>query len=242
MRQALTLTLAAVTGVFAAPAATTGPSGKTPIHNKRADFYWGGAVQEGPPGTGWNYVQGSVVVPSFGGGDNQHSANMWVGIDGDDCTSAILQTGLVAYGDGTFWLWTEWWKHPMQSYETSLAFSPNDTLRFTVHATSTTSGTTTVENLSSGHAVSHTFTSESAYPLCETDAEWILEDWQYDGQPVALENWGTIKIFDTVAKSPGKQVTAAGSGIVNININGQTLTSSSVDSDGTVSVTYIGPN
>lgn len=236
--RSLLLALSAIAGVFAAPAAT----GNKRALGKRGDYIWGGAIQEGPPGTGWNFVQGSVVVPSFSGSDNQHSANMWVGIDGNDCTSAILQTGLVAYGDGTFWLWTEWWKNDMQDYETNLDFSPGDTLRFTVHAKSTTSGTTTVENLSTGNSVSHTFTSETSYPLCETDGEWVLEDWSINNQHVELYNWGTIKIFDTTAKSPSKTVTAAGAEIVNININGQTLTDSSVDSDGTVSVTYIGPN
>lgn len=238
MRQSITLAIAAIAGVFAAPA-TNSHVGDTSAIDRRGNFYWGGAVQEG---TGWDHVQGSVVVPNFRGGDPNESANMWVGIDGNDCGSAILQTGLVVYGDGSFWLWTEWWKNEMQDYETRLTFSPGDTLRFTVHSLTTTSGTTTVENLSNGQWVSQTYTSQTEYPLCETDAEWILEDWTQNGQPVALYNWGTISIFDTVATSPNQQVTAAGANIVNININGQTLTESSVDSDGTVSVTYIGPN
>lgn len=241
MRQSITLAIAAIAGVFAAPATYSHGRGNSTTESQ-GDFFWGGAVQEGPQGTGWNFVQGSVVVPNFSGGDSSQSANMWVGIDGNECTSAILQTGLVAYGDGSFWLWTEWWKNSMQDYQSGLIFSPGDTLRFTVHAQSYTSGTTTVENLSNGKSVSQTFTSETNYPLCETDAEWILEDWTQNGQPVPLYNWGTISIFDTIAKNPDGQVTAAGSNIVNININGQTLTKSNVKSDGTVSVTYIGPN
>ncbi|OBT89105.1 hypothetical protein VE02_01975 [Pseudogymnoascus sp. 03VT05] len=241
MRQSITLAIAAIAGVFAAPATYTHARGNSTIQGQ-GDFFWGGAVQEGPQGTGWNFVQGSVVVPNFSGGDPRQSANMWVGIDGRYCSSAILQTGLVVYGDGSFWLWTEWWKNAMQDYQSGLTFAPGDTLRFTVHSTSYTSGTTTVENLNNGQWVSQTYTSETDYPLCETDAEWILEDWTQNGQPVPLYNWGTISIFDTVARNPNRQVTAAGADIVNININGYTLTESNVQSDGTVSVTYIGPN
>ncbi|OBT67379.1 hypothetical protein VE03_03052 [Pseudogymnoascus sp. 23342-1-I1] len=241
MRQSITLAIAAIAGVFAAPA-NNSHVGNTSTIDIGENFYWGGAVQEGPRGTGWNFVQGSVVVPNFRGGDPSQSANMWVGIDGRYCSSAILQTGLVAYGDGSFWIWTEWWKNSMQNYESGLTFSPGDTLRFTVHSQSTTSGTTTVENLSNGQWVSETYTSETDYPLCETDAEWILEDWTQNGEPVPLHNWGTISIFDTVARNPSGQVTAAGADIVNININGRTLTESSIESDGTVGVTYIGPN
>jgi hypothetical protein len=241
MRQSITLVFAAIASAFAAPTTYSHVGGNSTIEGQ-GDFFWGGAVQEGPQGTGWNFVQGSVVVPNFKGGDPRQSANMWVGIDGRYCSSAILQTGLVAYGDGSFWLWTEWWKNEMQNYENSLTFSPGDTLRFTVHAQSTTSGTTTVENLSTGQWVSENYTSENDFPLCETDAEWILEDWTQGGVPVPLYNWGTISIFDTIAKNPNGQVTAAGADIVNININGQTLTQSNVQSDGTVSVTYIGSN
>ncbi|KFY93403.1 hypothetical protein V500_03722 [Pseudogymnoascus sp. VKM F-4518 (FW-2643)] len=241
MRLSITLAIAAITGVFAAPA-TYNHVGTNSTIASQGDFFWGGAVQEGPQGTDWYFVQGSVVVPNFRGGSPDQSANMWVGIDGRYCSSAILQTGLVAYGDGSFWLWTEWWKNEMQNYESGLKFSPGDTLQFTVHATSYTSGTTKVENLGTGQWVSQTFTSENNYPLCETDAEWILEDWTQGGQPVPLYNWGTISIFDTLAKNSNGQVTAAGSDIVNININGQTLTESRIENDGTVSVTYIGSN
>lgn len=76
----------------------------------------------------------------------------------------------------------------MQDYDADLTVSAGDTVCRTVHATSKTPGTTTIENLTTGKSASQTFTSETAYPLCESDAEWIVEDFQENKQPVPLVN------------------------------------------------------
>lgn len=241
MRQTFILAFATIGSVFAAPVSDLFGSGTSPSRKRDATSRtWAGAVQEGPAGTGWDFVQGSVVVPSFSGGSSDESVDIWVGIDGNDCSTAILQTGIVAYGDGTFWVWTEWWQYDMMDYSGDLPLQAGDQLRFTVHATSTTSGTTTIENLTNGQSVSHTFTSETAYPLCETDAEWIIEDWQQNGQPVPLINWGTIEFSDTTAKNSDSQVTANGSEIIDMKIDNAIVTSTEINSRGDVSVTYEG--
>lgn len=50
------------------------------------------------PGQTYTSVTGTFTVPSpsapDGGDDGQYSAAAWVGIDGNTCTSAILQTGV----------------------------------------------------------------------------------------------------------------------------------------------------
>ncbi|KAJ6782479.1 hypothetical protein PWT90_07885 [Aphanocladium album] len=245
MFKALILGLATVGNVVAAPASSSNLAHSVSANEKhtRRDLTsrnWSGAIQEASAGS-WNYVQGTVVIPTLDDASNPRgSADIWVGIDGNDCNTAILQTGIVAYGDGSFWVWTEWWQYNMQDYETDLAVSGGDTVRMTVHATSRTSGTTTIENLTTGKSVSHTFRSETAYPLCESDAEWIVEDFSSNNQPVPLVNWGTISFTDTIAKGSNGQVSAAGSEKINIKIGNEIITQTDVTSDGRVSVTYVG--
>lgn len=60
---------------------------------------WSGAVQIG---TGYDSVSGTIVVPtpsvpSGGSSRKQYAASAWVGIDGDTCSTAILQSGIDFY-------------------------------------------------------------------------------------------------------------------------------------------------
>ncbi|KAJ5135880.1 uncharacterized protein N7515_005158 [Penicillium bovifimosum] len=49
-------------------------------------------------------------------------------------------------------------------------------IKVTVDATSKTTGTATIENVSTGKTVTHTFTGGVDGDLCEYNAEWIVED------------------------------------------------------------------
>jgi len=238
---ALFSAFSALSSALASPLKSSDGRAVTTSHRRDlTSTNWSGAIQEGPKGTGWNFVQGTVVVPKFSGLGKSKSVDIWVGIDGNNCKTAILQTGIVAYGDGSFWIWTEWWKNSMQDYPSKLAVVAGDTIRLTVHAASTTSGTATIENLTSGKSVTKTFKSETSYPLCETDAEWIVEDFKSGGKLVPLLDWGTIKFTDTAAKGSKKNVTAAGSEVMNLKQNGRVLTKTSVDSGGDITITYTG--
>lgn len=74
---------------------------------------WAGAVLVG---SGYKSVTGSIVVPtpkmpSGGSSSTQYSASAWVGIDGDTCQTAILQTGVdfnVQGSSVSFDAWYEW--------------------------------------------------------------------------------------------------------------------------------------
>lgn len=60
---------------------------------------WAGAVQIG---TGYDSITGTIEVPtasvpSGGSSRKQYAASAWVGIDGDTCSTAILQTGVDFY-------------------------------------------------------------------------------------------------------------------------------------------------
>jgi hypothetical protein len=75
---------------------------------------WAGAVLVG---SGYTSVTASIVVPtprepSGGNSRTQYAASAWVGIDGDTCGSAILQTGVDFYvqdGSVSFDCWYEWY-------------------------------------------------------------------------------------------------------------------------------------
>lgn len=78
---------------------------------------WAGAVQTS---TGFTAVTGTIVVPTPAEGAagglkaslEGYSASAWVGIDGDTCETAILQTGVdfnYASGSVSFDAWYEWY-------------------------------------------------------------------------------------------------------------------------------------
>ncbi|XWW94178.1 hypothetical protein V2A60_002120 [Cordyceps javanica] len=180
---------------------------------------WGGAVLEGK---GYDYVTGVLTVPAISGQAADASASIWVGIDGNDCHTAILQTGITVFGDGSLHTWAEWWQYDAEAYPGApLAVGAGDALRLTVHATSRTSGTTTVENLTRGGSRTKTFSSVTPYPLCETDAEWIVEDYKHNGRPVDFVDFGRFAFADAYARNgAGQAVTPEGAQILNVRIDG----------------------
>ena len=75
--------------------------------------------------------------------------------------------------------WYEWF--PEASFDfTGISFSAGDSVTATVTATSKTGGVATIKNNSKGTSVSHTFSSQPS--LCQFDAEWIVEDFEENGQ------------------------------------------------------------
>lgn len=186
---------------------------------------WAGVVQIG---TGYNYVEGTITVPEISGGDPSSAASAWVGIDGDTCQSAILQTGVSFYGDGSFDAWYEW----IPDYSHSFAnfnFQAGDQIKMSVDASSKTTGVATLENLSTGQSVSHKFTSTPS-TLCETNAEWIVEDFESGGQLVPFADFGTVTFSDASARGTSGSTSPAGGTIIDIrdpNTN-QVLTDCSI--------------
>lgn len=73
---------------------------------------WAGAVLIG---TNYKSVTGTFVAPTP---TSSGSGSAWVGIDGDTCSTAILQTGIDwTYDDGdvTYDAWYEW--YPDYAYD-----------------------------------------------------------------------------------------------------------------------------
>ena len=202
---------------------------------------WSGVVYKSvPDGTAFTAVSATFVVPepqSTGGGGSQ-AASAWVGIDGDTCGSAILQTGVdfnVQGSDVSYDAWYEWFPDYAYDFD-GISFNTGDTVSISVVASSSTSGTAYITNESNGQSVSQPITSSSA--LCQTNAEWIVEDFEEGSSLVPFANFGTVDFTNAVAQTSGGSSIGPGSGTQIVIVqNGQQLTSVSSDSD-SVTVSY----
>ena len=200
---------------------------------------WAGAVLIG---TGYTAVTAQFTVPtpsrpSGGSSSTEYCASAWVGIDGDTCSTAILQTGVdfcVQGSSVSFDAWYEWF--PDYAYDFDLTISAGDVVKVTVDASSKTGGTATVENLTTNKSKSQKFSGESA-DLCEYNAEWIVEDFESNGELVPFANFGKVTFEDATATDGSSSVGPEGATIIDIKQN-SVLTSVSV-SDDSVTVTYV---
>ncbi|KXG45674.1 Concanavalin A-like lectin/glucanases superfamily [Penicillium griseofulvum] len=203
---------------------------------------WAGAVLIG---TGYTSVTGQFTaptpkLPSGASSSEQYCASAWVGIDGDTCSSAILQTGIDFCIQGskvTYDAWYEW--YPDYAYDFSgLSISAGDVIEVTVTATSKTAGSAVIKNLTTGKSVSHTFTGGVDGDLCEYNAEWIVEDYESGGQLVPFVDFGTVTFTNAKATKGGKSVGPSGSTLMDIKQSKVVLTKSSLTSN-SVSVSYV---
>ncbi|KZT10841.1 uncharacterized protein LAESUDRAFT_809729 [Laetiporus sulphureus 93-53] len=164
------------------------------------------------------------------------SAAAWVGIDGYTCENAILQTGVDftvdEYGDVSY-SGTQATVRPK-----ALRYSDDTSkslVQLTVTASSTTSGTAYIENPSTGQTVTQDLSS--SYALCEENAEWIVEDYEEDGSLVAFADFGTVTFTNAEATYDGETVGPSTATLINIEQNGEVLTSVSTDSS-SVTISY----
>lgn len=203
------------------------------------DTNWAGAVIET---TGVQSVTGTfnVPVPSTEG-----SGAAWVGIDGNDCYTGILQAGIdwtkASSGTVTYTGWYEWWPSSMEFWSASdLPVAAGDSIRVTVTATSTTSGVAAVENLTQNRAINHTFTSaEVLSPICQTDAEWIVEDYYEDFAFVEFADFGTVEFTDASAVTSAGTIGVTGAEIFDIEQDSVIRTNSSITGSSTLAVSWI---
>jgi hypothetical protein len=218
-------------------------NGQAGIDNVNAQYSsnWAGAVLID---SGFTSVTGTIVVPTPQEPPNaregtQYAASAWVGIDGDTCSSAIIQTGVDFYiqdGEVSYDAWYEWLPAAAYNFD-EFSLGAGDSIKMTVTASSKTSGVATLENLSTGQSVSHSFSRESS-GLCETNAEWIVEDFSNEYSLVPFADFGSVHFTDASAVSSGNSVDASDATIFNMQQNGRVLTSCSADGSD-VSCTYV---
>ncbi|VDC06724.1 unnamed protein product [Peniophora sp. CBMAI 1063] len=192
---------------------------------------WAGAVISKTTAT-WTAVTGTFTVPTpkAPSGSSTAYASAWVGIDGDTCGNAILQTGVdfnVESGAVSYDAWYEW--YPDYAYDFSgISFSAGDSVTTTVTATSKTGGTAVIKNNSKGTSVTHTFSGQPS--LCEYDAEWIVEDFESNGGLVPFANFGTVTFTGASATSSSGSTGPSGATIIDIEQSNKVLTSCSASS------------
>ncbi|KAF9241640.1 peptidase A4 family-domain-containing protein [Melanogaster broomeanus] len=194
------------------------PASDVGVSNVEYSSNWAGGVLIEPSGT-FTYVTGTFTVPTPTGSDG--SASAWVGIDGDTCGTAILQTGIdftISNGAVSYDAWYEW--YPAFAYDFSgISIAAGNVIKVTVTASSTKSGTAVIQNLSTGQTVSKALTSSHA--LCEANAEWIVEDFEQGGRMVPFANFGTVQFTSASASGPGGTYSPSGATIIDIEQNGQ---------------------
>jgi len=183
---------------------------------------WAGAGMESPANT-YKSVTGTLVVPNLqpaagGATSGYYGGSAWVGLDGMTCQTSLMAAGIdFIYLEGTTTAntWTEVYPNP--GVNLAMTVNPGDTIKLTLTATSTTTGTAVVENQSNGQSSTVSLTSPSA--LCLENAEWIVEDFQEGTFLIPFADFGTITFNDASATTQSGSTIgpdSAGSHIINM--------------------------
>ena len=123
-----------------------------------------------------------------------------------------------------------------------ISFSPGDTVVLNVTATNTTWGTALIENKSNGQKVTKSIGSTS--PLCFQDVEWIVQDFETNGEHASLANFGNLTFTDAQAgTASGQAVGTSDAAAVNMvdqqnNTAASASTNASTNSS-SVTVVYV---
>ncbi|TVY41861.1 Aspergillopepsin [Lachnellula subtilissima] len=207
---------------------------------------WAGAVVNSAKDS-VTAVQGSFtvpkpVVPPGGDSSEQYCGAAWVGIDGDTCTSSLIQTGVfwcIHHGIITYEAWYEYLPAGSIAYP-GFSVGAGDVITVKVTRNGFDGGVTTLENTSNGQSASHTFTNDRDGNLCGQDAEWIVEDFSSSRGLVPFANFGTITFTEATAMVNGATVSPSISNADNLYIDfGTGRQTSSTFSRGEVTVEFV---
>jgi hypothetical protein len=237
--KAIVLTIAMATIASALSQRSTGSSPPQTL-----DRVWSGVKQTG---SGFTSVTGTLAVPK---GGKSFGPSIWVGIDGSiECPGGgPLQTGVRLTGNGTAFGWFEWVPLSAPVFK-NFEVREGDDIRVTINAYGPSNGSAILDNLSTGHSVSHTFTSTDAppdAPLCQKSVEWIVEDYNNSGDNntgiVASPDCGTITIRNASAQGSAGKVTPEGGELIELfdTRTSTVLSQCSVENEEVI-CKYVGP-
>jgi Peptidase A4 family len=200
---------------------------------------WAGAIIEN---TDVTTVTGTFEVPAIdlpAGGDTAtaYCGCAWVGIDGftNDCDGGLMQAGIdwcIQDGDVSYSAWSEYWPAEAQ-VGWDIAISQGDLITVTIDTSSTTSGTATLENTSTGQTVTRTWSGMSP-ALCLATAEWIVEDYTVNGGEVAFADFNQVYWADTDATVDGASWGASPSNIIDLVEGSDVLATAYLDGNNVI--------
>jgi len=205
---------------------------------------WAGVVRVSPPASAtYSAVSATFTVPeptaTDDSGDMQ-AASVWVGIDGDTYTKAILQTGIDSYiqnGETTFDAWYEWYPNSAENFDLSL--SAGDVIVAKVKSSSPSKGVAIIENKSSGQSVTKTLSAPSSdATLGGQNVEWIVEDFNAGSSQVPFANFGTVTFTGAQAETASGDYGVDNAEVLDIQQKGKLLADVKIESDSEFSVTY----
>lgn len=190
-------------------------------------------------------MEATINVPTASippGGDTSGGTTYggvgWVGIDGANGCSTLLQTGIeweISGSTATYSAWYEWVPGPLTTFE-GFTVNPGDSVAIKVVATSTTAGTAYVTNESTGEATSYAFTDQPA--LCQGTAEWIVEDFSVNGGEIAFADFTPVTLSAATGQAASGTIGPGNADTYTIVENGVTFTSESMD-DSDVTVNWV---
>jgi hypothetical protein len=106
-----------------------------------------------------------------------------------------------------------------------------------VNATTSTTGSATIENLTTGKTATKSLTSTSA--LGGENAEWIVEDFEEGDELIAFADFGNVTFTDCVAATSESSEGVNSATIMDIeNTSNEVLTDVTVLSDSSFAVSY----
>jgi hypothetical protein len=221
-----------------------GVEGNTTAHVQYSSN-WSGAVLETPSSGYFKSATGRFTVPSpkHVGSGGTESSSAWVGIDGDTCASGLLQAGVdftvSSSGAVSYDSWYEW--YPDYAYDFSgFPVSAGNVIQVDITATSTTKGTVSLTNVSTGKKVSQTLNAPSGSTLCRTNAEWIVEDFEENGSLVALSNFGTVVFTNAgTTLSTGGSEGLSSATVIDLKQGSTVYTDVTINSGSQVTVKYV---
>lgn len=208
---------------------------------------WSGAVLTSPPsGQTFNGVSGRFTVPKPTkgiGSASSWSASVWAGIDGYTCDDGILQAGadftISSSGAVSYDSWYEWYPDYAHDFS-NFAVSAGDIIAVSIVASSSSKGTVTLTNESTGKSVSKTLSApNSSATLGGQSAEWIVEDFVENNSLVPMAGFSTVTFTNCVATTSSESLDLSNATVIEIRQNDQVVTDVTIESSSSVEIQYV---
>lgn len=131
--------------------------------------------------------------------------------------------------------WYEWYPADAVNFD-GITISAGHKIQLTIIANTNKNGIVKIENHNTNQVVEKILSSKA--PLCQKNAEWIVEDFMDNGVDVPFCDFGTVAFEGASATTTGgKKVSPLGAQVFIIEKNGEDMTSVKVSSD-SVTISY----